>query len=241
MKSTVPAMTNRKSSTESADMGTVTQEKKILREQMKTLRGGISDMDHIQYRLKVLDWFRKVCDSADGSDTDGIKRPSALLSYIDIGREVPTRGVLDIALIKGIPVFLPKTFPNGVMVFVGVSDLSTLVDSKYHIPEPCIVPGETLVLGRPEFEEIVAGYINGSLNYRNIFSPAYDNAMMLVPGLAFSEEGYRLGYGGGYYDRYVKDANFLTMAMAYDFQIFPEIPREEHDAKCAQMYILKTL
>ncbi|MBR5349431.1 MAG: hypothetical protein IK125_09455 [Lachnospiraceae bacterium] len=213
-------------------MSSVVEEKKNLRSRMKMLRSGISEENLKRHRLWVTDWFCKVCDSA---------KPSALLSYIDVANEAPTRGAIEIALLKGVPVFLPKTYPHGVMVFVNVQDLKDLDDGKFHIPEPRIVSGDTLVLGRPEFETVVEEYENCSLNYRNICSEDYNDALMLVPGLAFSEEGYRLGYGGGYYDRYVKDANFTTMGMAYDFQILPEIPREEHDAKCARMYILKTL
>ena len=212
-------------------MSSVVEEKKNLRSRMKLLRGGISEEALKRHRLWVTDWFCKVCVSA---------KPSALFSYIDVANETPTRGAIEIALLKGVPVFLPKTYPNGLMVFVNVQDLNELEESRYHIPEPNI-SGETMVLGRPEFEKIVAGYVNGPLNYRDIYSEEYRDALMLVPGLAFSEEGYRLGYGGGYYDRYVKDATFTTMAMAYDFQILPEIPREEHDAKCDQMFILKTL
>lgn len=222
-------------------MSSVTEEKKNLRSQMKMLRGGISGEALIRHRLWVTDWFCKLCDAEGGEETCGLKKPSALFSYLDVANEVPTRGAIEIALLKGVPVFLPKTYPNGVMVFVNVQDLNDLEDSKYHIPEPRIVPGETLVLGRPEFENVVAEYVSGPLNYRDIYSGEYKDVLMLVPGLAFSEEGYRLGYGGGYYDRYVKDATFTTMAMAYDFQILPEIPREEHDAKCDQMYIIKTL
>ncbi|MBR6365776.1 MAG: hypothetical protein IKS10_06755 [Lachnospiraceae bacterium] len=222
-------------------MSTIVEDKKILRGQMKTLRAGISEADHVKYRLQVLDWFRKICDNIDGDDTNRIQKPTALFSYIDIEREAPTRGTIEIALRKGVPVFLPKTFPNGVMVFVEVSDLSELTESKYHIPEPRIIPEKTLVLGRPEWEEIICGYVKAKIDYRDIFAEEYKDALMLVPGLAFSEEGYRLGYGGGFYDRYVSDAPFTTVAMAYDFQILPDIPREDHDAKCDKMYIIKTL
>ena len=57
---------------------------------------------------------------------------------------------------------------------------------------------------------------------------------MLLPGLAFDPEGNRIGYGAGYYDRYLakypKDY-FLKIALAYDFQILKQIKGNEHDVK----------
>ncbi|MBO7514945.1 MAG: hypothetical protein J6T47_04940 [Lachnospiraceae bacterium] len=221
----------------------VTEEKKQLRKQMKTLRAGISEADLTKHRLFLTDRFLKICSEDSNLDptTESLCRPTALFSYLDIANEVPTRGVIEIALMKGIPVYLPKTYPDGVMVFARVTDLNDMVDSRFHIPEPQIIPEITPVVCRPEFIPVVEKCIGGRLNARSIFDDEFRTAWMLVPGLAFSEEGYRLGYGGGYYDRYVKDAVFTTIAMAYDFQILPEIPREAHDAKCDKMYILKTL
>ena len=216
-------------------MTSVVEEKKKLRKQMKTLRAGISEEDLTKHRLLLTDRFLKICSEG------AFVAPTALFSYLDVAGEVPTRGMIDIALMKGIPVFLPKTYPDGIMVFVQVNDLSDLTESRYHIPEPEILPGASRIVCRPEFTKIVERLTGSELEVSDINDTAYQNAWMLVPGLAFSEEGYRLGYGGGYYDRYVKDAACTTVAMAYDFQIFPEIPREAHDAKCDNMLILKTL
>ncbi|MGI6587357.1 MAG: 5-formyltetrahydrofolate cyclo-ligase [Peptococcia bacterium] len=55
--------------------------------------------------------------------------------------------------------------------------------------------------------------------------------LCLLPGLAFDHNGYRLGYGGGYFDRFLSSlrSDCLTIALAYDFQILDTIPRAEHD------------
>jgi len=50
-----------------------------------------------------------------------------------------------------------------------------------------------------------------------------------VPGVAFDRQGNRLGRGGGYYDRLLEGFNGVSAAVAFDFQIFPEIPVEQHD------------
>ncbi|HYK72335.1 MAG TPA: 5-formyltetrahydrofolate cyclo-ligase [Pseudoneobacillus sp.] len=53
--------------------------------------------------------------------------------------------------------------------------------------------------------------------------------LVLVPGLAFSENGYRLGFGGGYYDRYLANYNGNTISLAFPIQVNDQIPVEEHD------------
>ncbi|WP_088102463.1 5-formyltetrahydrofolate cyclo-ligase [Halalkalibacter urbisdiaboli] len=52
---------------------------------------------------------------------------------------------------------------------------------------------------------------------------------LIVPGLAFDLKGSRLGFGGGYYDRYLPSFKGTTVALAFDCQIVPSIPTEKHD------------
>ncbi len=62
------------------------------------------------------------------------------------------------------------------------------------------------------------------------FSP--EKSVLLVPGVAFSKEGYRIGYGGGYYDRYLaKHRNLYAVGIAYAEQLLFEIPVEAHDIR----------
>lgn len=60
-----------------------------------------------------------------------------------------------------------------------------------------------------------------------------DIDIVIVPAVAYDRECYRLGYGGGYYDRFLnrlrKDA--ITIGIAFDLQIFDSVPKEEHDAQ----------
>ncbi len=53
--------------------------------------------------------------------------------------------------------------------------------------------------------------------------------LMIVPGICFDLEGYRIGYGGGYYDRYLTRYKGNTLSLAFSFQIFKKVPREPHD------------
>ncbi len=64
----------------------------------------------------------------------------------------------------------------------------------------------------------------------NLIAPM-DVAVWILPGLAFTRDGRRLGYGGGWYDRLLADAaaDALTLGVAYGFQIVPDLPLEPHD------------
>lgn len=57
----------------------------------------------------------------------------------------------------------------------------------------------------------------------------HEMELLFVPGLAFDRHGYRLGYGGGYYDRYLGDFPNDTISLAYDCQIVSMLPTEQHD------------
>jgi 5-formyltetrahydrofolate cyclo-ligase len=55
-------------------------------------------------------------------------------------------------------------------------------------------------------------------------------ALVLMPGLAFDKEGHRIGYGGGFYDKFLNcEPSHPTVALCYDFQMFEELKTEEFD------------
>ena len=55
-------------------------------------------------------------------------------------------------------------------------------------------------------------------------------ALVLMPGLAFDPEGHRIGYGGGFYDRFLaREPGHPTLALCYDFQMLPRLETEEFD------------
>ena len=62
----------------------------------------------------------------------------------------------------------------------------------------------------------------------------FEGALILVPGLAFDDEGFRIGYGGGYYDRFLTDLKradvpVTTVGLAFSACRIPRLPREPHD------------
>ena len=55
-------------------------------------------------------------------------------------------------------------------------------------------------------------------------------ALVLMPGLAFDPQGHRIGYGGGFYDRFLaKEPNHPTVALCYEFQMLEKLETEEFD------------
>ncbi|WP_342432317.1 5-formyltetrahydrofolate cyclo-ligase [Neobacillus sp. FSL H8-0543] len=53
--------------------------------------------------------------------------------------------------------------------------------------------------------------------------------LLIIPGLAYTTKGYRLGFGGGYYDRFLSDFTGQTLSLAFNFQVIPQFTVEEHD------------
>ncbi|RLF39548.1 MAG: 5-formyltetrahydrofolate cyclo-ligase, partial [Thermoplasmata archaeon] len=56
-----------------------------------------------------------------------------------------------------------------------------------------------------------------------------DIDIIIVPGIAFDFRGYRIGYGKGFYDRFLRGADALKIGIAYDFQIVKQIPEDDGD------------
>ena len=96
---------------------------------------------------------------------------------------------------------------NSTMTFHAVKDLSELGSvrfKRFSLREPQWDPSTLVVPG--------------------------EYTLMIVPGLAFDKEGYRIGYGGGFYDRYIARYPFLTtLGVCYSFQLIDHIPRSPYD------------
>ena len=84
--------------------------------------------------------------------------------------------------------------------------------------------------------------------YSNLLEPIVELAkevqgnemdLLIVPGLAFTKEGYRLGFGGGYYDRFLTKFKGETIALAFESQIVAELPLDSHDLPIRKIFIAK--
>ncbi len=108
---------------------------------------------------------------------------------------------------------------------VDLRGLEGLLDATFCLPK---VVGSSLGFGRPE--RLVEGAF-GILEPEVADVPLCEIDVFLVPGVAYDLEGFRLGYGGGYYDRLIagKLPHQLFVGVAFEFQLVEELPRDGWD------------
>ena len=126
-----------------------------------------------------------------------------VLTYYPIKGEIDITPVALEALRRGKRVAYPVCMPEGKMVFRYVDGISSLRErGKYSIPEP--------EDNAPEFE-------------------GDTNAVCIVPAFAFDRDGFRLGYGGGYYDRFLKRFQGTSVGAVYEDFLSDTLPRGYYD------------
>lgn len=95
------------------------------------------------------------------------------------------------------------------------------------------------ISGKKDLEEGVMGIMEPKSTCLKICDP---EAPVIVPGVAFDKEGNRLGYGGGYYDRFFeREPSHPRLGIAYDFQMLDRIPAEPHDKRVHRIITPKGL
>ena len=125
----------------------------------------------------------------------------SLYGYLSYNQEVRTRAILEQAQRDGKRVAVPKVFGD-TMKSLGLAALDAVSLGYCKIPEP---PADG-----PEADD--------------------EEALVLMPGLAFDPEGHRCGYGGGFYDRYLEQhPRHKTLALCFDFQMYDHLDTDAHD------------
>lgn len=135
------------------------------------------------------------------AQSEAYRRAGTIYGYLPYNQEVRTVAMLEQALRDGKRVAVPKVYGDE-MKFIYMDDLSLVEKGYAGIPEP--------VADGPEAND--------------------ETALVLMPGLAFDPEGHRIGYGGGFYDRFLsREPSHPTVALCYDFQMMPHLETEEFD------------
>jgi 5-formyltetrahydrofolate cyclo-ligase len=125
-------------------------------------------------------------------------------------REVQTCNIIKKAWELGKEVVVPKCFPEDKrMGFYQIKDFSQVEEVFFGLKEP--TPALTK---RVEHDEI---------------------DLLIVPGVCFSTDGYRIGYGGGYYDRYLENYKGKTVSLLFERQIINSIPIDNFDIPVQQL------
>lgn len=133
--------------------------------------------------------------------TEYYRQAKSIYGYLPYNQEVRTVPMLERALQDGKRVAVPKCYGDE-MRFIWMDDLTKVEKGYAGIPEP-IADGP--VADDPQ-------------------------ALVLMPGLAFDPEGRRIGYGGGFYDRFLaNEPEHPTLALCYAFQMMPKLETEEFD------------
>lgn len=133
------------------------------------------------------------------------KNAKTIFIFISFNDEVDTLRIIRKSLEDGKIVCVPKVISKqDGMVAIRINNFEDMVVSSYGILEP-----------------------------KDITNIIKENLVDLtfVPGLAFDKKGGRIGYGGGFYDRFLKNMkkDSKKIGLAYSFQIIDEVPMEEHD------------
>jgi 5-formyltetrahydrofolate cyclo-ligase len=132
-----------------------------------------------------------------------------VLFYLDVRAEVRTRHSLPAALAFGKRIIVPWCNDQGELELFHLTDMSELSVGMYKILEP-----------RPELRNLPEKQCRPE-----------DLDLVMVPGVAFDRRGARMGHGKGYYDKLLQHARPDTplVALAFECQLFPEIPVAPHD------------
>lgn len=136
--------------------------------------------------------------------SDVYKEASVIYPYVAYNQEVITDEIIKDAWSKGKKVAAPKVFDD-YMEFIFFDSFDQLENGAFDIPEPTT----TDIADEKK-------------------------VLIIMPGLAFDPEFNRIGYGGGFYDKYLAnhpDTTFVKVALTYDFQIVDHLETEPHDYK----------
>lgn len=124
--------------------------------------------------------------------------------YLSVGDEWDTREIVKRAFEEGRDVVVPKTIPDTKeLVFYRITDLSQTVRGHFNLEEPDM--------------EVTEPIDKDDIN------------LLIVPGLVFTENGYRIGFGGGYYDRFLTDFVHSTISILHSSQIVDTFAVEQFD------------
>lgn len=130
------------------------------------------------------------------------KKADCVFAYMDCKNEVETKKVIEQCWKDKKTVAVPKVFGE-IMRYYAITSYEDLEEGYFGIREP----------KSEELEEVIQ-----------------ENGLMILPGVAFDEARHRVGYGGGFYDRYLEQhPDMKKIAFAFEFQVFPKVPFETFD------------
>ena len=158
----------------------------------------------IRKRQCVADRTRKDCAIVGNVlSLSEYREASTVLCYLSLRDEVQTEALIRAAWNDGKSVAVPCCTDDTSMVFYLIEDFDSLLTGTFGVREP-----------DPSVHKKLTDFY-GSL--------------CIVPGLAFTKTGCRIGYGKGYYDKFLQNYAFHSVGLCYNSLILEELPIELHD------------
>lgn len=155
-------------------------------------------------RAKLDQSIKKIYDEKIHNQIlDFLKGSKSVALFASFAHEIETHSLIDTLLKREYLVYLPKV-EEKIMNFYEIKSKDDLFLSSLGILEPRV--GKTV--------------------------SKQDIDLIVVPLLAYNKDRFRIGYGGGYYDSYLKDYSGLKVGAAYSFQFTNKTFVEEHDVAC---------
>lgn len=182
----------------------IDSEKNLLRATYKDIRKSLLKETTLNLEIKKHSLDRQIFKNLV-SNVDFNKYKS-ILCYVSFGIEVDTLSLIEYLTKNGIHVYAPKCYrENNCMKFFKIDSIQSLVYGEYkNVLEP----------------------IEDTSNELTDFS----NCLCIVPALSFDTLGYRLGWGGGYYDRFFRaNKNIFKVGLVYSSCIADTLPRDRYD------------
>lgn len=158
-------------------------EKKRMRQAYKAIRESLLPEDKARF---------DACIEEALLDSMSVRYSGKILAYASLAGEVETTEFCRKVLACGRELYLPKSYPGGILRFFAVGSLEDLQKGAFGVLEP---------------EERVEKAYVPSLQKPDL---------CLVPGICFDAYGYRIGYGKGYYDRFLANFTGVSMGLAYE-------------------------
>ncbi len=123
-------------------------------------------------------------------------------------------------------------------------DTRPLIEAAWQAGKRVAVP-KCIIETRDMDFRLITSYTNLEMVYMNLLEPIVAETvaiekdaidLQVVPGVVYSNEGYRIGFGGGYYDRYLADYKGDRLSLAFDCQTNGAVPVENHDIPVHTIY-----
>ncbi len=137
--------------------------------------------------------------------SESYRKSQTIFTYVSTEKEIDTYGIIRAGILNSKKVAVPKCNDNGEMDFYYITSFDCLEKGMYNILEP---------------KTYVCKKVND-----------LSNGVCVVPGFCYDLKGFRVGYGKGYYDRFLKRFKGVAVGLCYSKNLELQVPADENDRK----------